>query len=110
MVALRTIDGLPGNRSTARTHRGAVVPVGTVNSCVSSIRSAATVNSGSRSVTFGSPSAHSFFNVTGTTASGGSPCGLPPIAHVRMMSTSRAVSAFACLSSPKPASAFQGGM
>ena len=65
MTALRTIDGVPGSRSTARTQRASVSPVASVNSCVSSILSAATVNSdGSRSATSGAPITQSFFSVT----------------------------------------------
>jgi hypothetical protein len=65
IVALRTIDGVPGRRSTARTQRASPVPAGTVNSCQSSILSAASVNSaGSRSARSGAPSFHSFFSST----------------------------------------------
>ena len=63
MVALRTIDGVPGSRSTARTQRGSFVPIGTTNSCQSSTLSAATVNSdGKGSATSGAPIDHSFLS------------------------------------------------
>ena len=66
IVALRTIDGVPGSRSTARTQRGSLVPVGTMNSCQSSILSAATVNSdGSGSARSGAPIVQSFLSAMG---------------------------------------------
>ena len=59
------MDGVPGRRSTARTHRVSVMPVGSVNSCQSSILSAASVKSaGIFSGRSGAPSFHSFFSST----------------------------------------------
>ena len=105
------MDGVPGSRSTARTHRASVVPVASVTSCVSSILSAATVNSaGIRSARSGAPIVHSFLSATSGSFWSSAPRGLPPVAHVRMMSISFGDSVCARLRSPKPSSAFQGGM
>jgi hypothetical protein len=101
IVALRTIDGVPGRRSTARIQRASAVPVGSVNSCVSSILSAASVNSaGIGSARSGLPIRHSFFSVTAGNCWSSAPRGLPPVAQVRMTSSSFGDSVCARLLSP----------
>ena len=110
IVALRTTAGVPGTKSTARTHRERHAAVGKANSCVRSGVSAGSVTSDSSSSRSGVPRRESACSVTAAGVCSRLPTGLPPVTHVSRTFSSRAVSVGRFLNRPGAASTLHGGM
>jgi hypothetical protein len=111
MTASRTIDAVPGIKSAAFNHFVSVTLVGSENSRVSSIVPAATVCSTPIGILrSGGPSFHCGLNVTVGNFTAGSPCGVPPDAHVRIISMSRELIGYPPLTNRLVGSTGQGGM
>ena len=111
MVALRTIAGVPGSRSTARTHCGPVVCVCRTISCVSSVLSAAMVNGdGIGTTRSGVPSGQLFSSETAGGGRSPFPIGLPPVTQTIRTFSSRAVNSCGLRNVPAAWSVLPGGM
>ncbi len=96
-VALRTIAGVPGLRSIARSDFPAAPASGRMTSCVASAAVASRVNgAGIATSRSGGPDGHPVSSATGGGAFSGLPRGAPPVAQTSTRSSSRAVSFRGC--------------